>query len=70
MSVMISMGSKAKVVAELDVKGDFPVLKRSVRGKPIVYVDSAATSQKPTSVLAAENPVIVGGDPVCVDVPD
>ncbi|HYS71742.1 MAG TPA: cysteine desulfurase [Thermoplasmata archaeon] len=47
------MGSKAKAVAKLDVKDDFPVLKRSVRGKPLVYVDSAATSQKPQQVIDA-----------------
>ena len=53
MSGMIPMGSRAKAVTELDVKGDFPVLKRTVRGKPIVYVDSAATSQKPKAVIDA-----------------
>jgi len=53
MSGMIPMGTKAKAVAELNVKGDFPVLKRSVRGRPIVYVDSAATSQKPKAVIDA-----------------
>jgi cysteine desulfurase/selenocysteine lyase len=35
------------------VKKDFPLLARSVNGKPIVYVDSAATSQKPRAVLDA-----------------
>jgi cysteine desulfurase/selenocysteine lyase len=35
-------------------KKDFPILKREVRpGVPIVYLDSAATSQKPESVIAA-----------------
>src|SRR3989441_11559636 len=53
MSGMRSMGSKAKSVTKLDVKDDFPVLKRSVRGKPLVYVDSAATSQKPQAVIDA-----------------
>lgn len=47
------MASKAKALTELKVKGDFPLLKRSVRGKPLVYLDSAATSQKPESVIAA-----------------
>ncbi|MFZ2200048.1 MAG: cysteine desulfurase [Microgenomates group bacterium] len=36
------------------VKLDFPVLKREVNGKPLVYLDSGATSQKPESVLNAE----------------
>ena len=35
------------------VKADFPILKRQVNGKRLVYLDSAATSQKPTSVLEA-----------------
>ena len=35
------------------VKADFPLLSRSVHGKPIVYLDSAATSQKPAVVLQA-----------------
>src|SRR5262249_28086302 len=32
---------------------DFPALSQEVRGKPLVYLDSAATSQKPREVLAA-----------------
>ncbi|MCB1113516.1 MAG: cysteine desulfurase [Chlamydiia bacterium] len=34
-----------------DVKKDFPVLKTQMHGKPLVYLDSAATSQKPTLVI-------------------
>jgi len=34
-------------------KADFPLLARDVYGKPIVYLDSAATSQKPQAVLEA-----------------
>lgn len=40
----------------LDVKRlreDFPVLQRSVRGRPLVYLDSAATTQKPRAVIDA-----------------
>ena len=37
------------------IRKDFPILARTVRdGKPLVYLDSAATSQKPTAVLDAE----------------
>src|SRR3954447_13093153 len=37
------------------VRGDFPILSRTVRdGRPLVYLDSGATSQKPTTVLDAE----------------
>ena len=37
------------------IKADFPLLKREVHGRPIVYLDSAATSQKPHQVLDALN---------------
>ena len=35
------------------VRADFPILSELVHGKPLVYLDSANTSQKPTSVLQA-----------------
>jgi len=36
------------------IKNDFPILKQKINGKPLVYLDSAATSQKPSSVIEAE----------------
>ena len=36
------------------VRKDFPVLDREVHGHPLVYLDSASSSHKPTSVLDAE----------------
>lgn len=33
------------------LRGDFPILQRKVRGKRLVYLDSAATSQKPKTVI-------------------
>jgi cysteine desulfurase/selenocysteine lyase len=37
------------------IRKDFPILGRTVRGdRPLVYLDSGATSQKPTAVLDAE----------------
>ncbi|HYB79947.1 MAG TPA: SufS family cysteine desulfurase [Thermoplasmata archaeon] len=36
------------------VREDFPILARSTQGRPLVYLDSAATSQKPRSVIEAE----------------
>ncbi len=36
------------------VRGDFPLLKRSFHGKPVVYLDSGASSLKPTAVIKAE----------------
>lgn len=35
------------------IKEDFPILARRVHGKPLVYLDNAATSQKPESVIRA-----------------
>src|SRR3954454_8029680 len=37
----------------LDVSADFPILGREIDGKRIVYLDSAATAQKPEAVLDA-----------------
>jgi cysteine desulfurase/selenocysteine lyase len=41
-------------VAELtlNVRADFPILARRINGRPLVYLDSAATSQKPEVVIA------------------
>jgi len=35
------------------LRQDFPILDQQVHGKPLVYLDNAATSQKPRSVIAA-----------------
>ncbi len=35
------------------VREDFPILNRTVQGKPLVYLDNAATSQKPKQVISA-----------------
>jgi cysteine desulfurase / selenocysteine lyase len=35
------------------VRADFPLLTREVHGKPLVYLDSANTAQKPAAVIAA-----------------
>ena len=36
-----------------EIRNDFPILKRLVNGKPLVYLDNAATSQKPQAVIDA-----------------
>ncbi len=35
------------------VRRDFPVLQQTVRGKPLTYLDNAATTQKPSEVIQA-----------------
>jgi cysteine desulfurase / selenocysteine lyase len=35
------------------LRKDFPILSRRVRGKPLIYLDNAATSQKPRAVIEA-----------------
>jgi cysteine desulfurase/selenocysteine lyase len=35
------------------VRADFPILEQTVHGKPLVYLDNAATSQKPRAVIDA-----------------
>jgi len=44
----------ARSRASLDVgaiRGDFPILRESIHGKPLVYLDNAATTQKPQCVI-------------------
>jgi cysteine desulfurase / selenocysteine lyase len=35
------------------IRADFPILQRTVNGRPLIYLDSAATSQKPRQVIDA-----------------
>ena len=35
------------------VRQDFPILSRKIHGKPLVYLDNGATSQKPQCVVDA-----------------
>jgi cysteine desulfurase/selenocysteine lyase len=35
------------------IRADFPILQREINGQPLVYLDNAATSQKPLAVLQA-----------------
>jgi len=43
----VGLGSLASL------RKDFPILNRRVRGRPLVYLDNAATSQKPRAVIEA-----------------
>ena len=64
-SKMLLASATKTTPATLDVervRNDFPILEQSVHGKPLVYLDNAATSQKPQVVIdviaryyAAEN---------------
>jgi cysteine desulfurase/selenocysteine lyase len=37
------------------VRADFPILQRTVHGKPLVYLDTAASAQRPLAVIEATN---------------
>src|SRR3989344_3930662 len=43
---------KTKIDIE-KIRKDFPILKVKVHGKPLIYLDNAATSQKPRQVIDA-----------------
>ena len=50
------MNAQIKPSSEFDVarvRRDFPILRTLVQGKPLVYLDSAASSQRPRAVLDA-----------------
>lgn len=50
--------TQIKLSGKLDIckiRDDFPILNRKVHDKPLVYLDNAATSQKPASVIEAIN---------------
>ena len=49
MAAMISKTANSLDVQAL--RADFPILSRMVNGKPLVYLDNAATTQKPSSVI-------------------
>jgi len=42
------------------VRADFPILRTTVHGKPLVYLDSANTAQKPRAVIEKEREVYEG----------
>ncbi len=44
---------KAASLQVAKIRADFPILREKVRGKPLVYLDNAATSQKPQTVIDA-----------------
>ena len=57
---------KARVYETFDVnaaRADFPIFARAARGKPLTYLDSAASAQKPDAVIAANDTMAIG----CID---
>jgi cysteine desulfurase / selenocysteine lyase len=46
-------GTPTPADAVLAVRGDFPIFARRFEGKPLIYLDSGATSQKPRAVIEA-----------------
>jgi cysteine desulfurase/selenocysteine lyase len=46
-------GAPENARGSLRVREDFPILRRSFQGKPLIYLDSASTSQKPAVVIDA-----------------
>jgi cysteine desulfurase / selenocysteine lyase len=53
---MAATASQAVQGSELDVervRRDFPILDRAINGRPLVYLDSGASSQRPRAVLRA-----------------
>jgi len=50
------MNAETRIRAPFDVRRireDFPILSQKVHGKPLVFLDSAASAQKPRAVIAA-----------------
>jgi|GEM_PF-5225713 len=43
----------AAALAAGKIRSQFPILETTVHGKPLIYLDSAATTQKPVGVLEA-----------------
>ena len=45
------MDTNIEIFDVAKVRGDFPILSRTMRGKPLVFLDSAASAQKPRQVI-------------------
>src|SRR5919198_5942821 len=50
---MATLTNPVELLDTLTLRGDFPILSRQVNGHPLVYLDNAATSQKPRAVIEA-----------------
>jgi cysteine desulfurase/selenocysteine lyase len=48
------LADTARAVFDVDaVRGDFPILEQRIHGRPLVYLDNAASAQKPRQVIEA-----------------
>jgi len=50
---METMEEKEQTINVAKLRQDFPILHQNVNGKPLAYLDNAASTQKPVSVIAA-----------------
>jgi cysteine desulfurase/selenocysteine lyase len=50
---MTTVAAHARGFDVARVRADFPILRRQARGRPLVYLDNAATTQKPQAVIDA-----------------
>jgi cysteine desulfurase/selenocysteine lyase len=60
--VTVTTKAASQARSQLDVariRADFPILSRAVNGNPVVYLDNAATSQKPRQVIDAMSAVFL-----------
>jgi cysteine desulfurase/selenocysteine lyase len=60
---MLAQAHSTARVAELDVaaiRAQFPILSRQINGRPLVYLDNAASAQKPRAVIQAMTSMMEG----------
>src|SRR5438132_2844260 len=50
---MTTRGPLSDALDVSEIRKDFPILKEKIHGKPLVYFDNGATSQKPRAVIDA-----------------
>src|ERR1700676_5290222 len=50
MNVSLSIPKPSDIIA---IRQEFPILNREVKGRPLIYLDNAATTQKPQQVIDA-----------------
>ncbi|HET6604982.1 MAG TPA: cysteine desulfurase [Xanthomonadaceae bacterium] len=53
MSTVVPAGATGRALDPLALRADFPIFARRIHGKPLVYLDSANTAQRPRAVIDA-----------------